>query len=156
MLNIFWGKQSFEYYHLMISFVKIFRSALIDFECDLQMPENCLKYYHYNMRISYDFVSLVIAVRTGVLLNTLNLELMAWGVESMVLLAYYCSVLPAGQRCWPLTPPDPSCSHPVLQRKKSMSKAFSSVTKSIPFSLNCTHVYKDKCNTDACTTGQIW
>lgn len=31
------------------------------------------------MRISYDFVSLVIAVRTGVLLNTLNLELMAWG-----------------------------------------------------------------------------
>lgn len=85
----------------MISFVKIFTSALIDFECDLQMPENCLKYYHYNMRISYDFVSLVIAVRTGVLLNTLNLELMAWGsgVESMVLLAYYCSVLPAGQRC---------------------------------------------------------
>lgn len=83
----------------MISFVKLFRSALIDFECDLQMPENCLKYYHYNMRISYDFVSLVIAVRTGVLLNTLNLELMAWGVESMVLLAYYCSVLPAGQRC---------------------------------------------------------
>lgn len=84
----------------MISFVKIFTSALIDFECDLQMPENCLKYYHYNMRISYDFVSLVIAVRTGVLLNTLNLELKAWGgVESMVLLAYYCSVLPAGQRC---------------------------------------------------------
>lgn len=33
------------------------------------------------MRISYDFVSLVIAVRTGVLLNTLNLELMAWGGE---------------------------------------------------------------------------
>lgn len=65
----------------MISFVKIFTSALIDFECDLQMPENCLKYYHYNMRISYDFVSLVIAVRTGVLLNTLNLELMAWGGE---------------------------------------------------------------------------
>lgn len=84
----------------MISFVKIFTSALIDFECDLQMPENCLKYYHYNMRISYDFVSLVIAVRTGVLLNTLKLELKACGgVESMVLLAYYCSVLPAGQRC---------------------------------------------------------
>lgn len=65
----------------MISFVKIFTSALIYFECDLQMPENCLKCYHYNMRISYDFVSLVIAVRTGVLLNTLNLELMAWGGE---------------------------------------------------------------------------
>lgn len=31
------------------------------------------------MRISYDFVSLVMAVRAGVLLNTLNLELMAWG-----------------------------------------------------------------------------